>query len=122
MTRPLSVALPVAAAFAMAGCATAVPPVEVTRFHTNAVAGWAPGTRYAIATAPLDAPAAEGAGAWSQVALEQPLTCATGLCQGCVVPVTGEGGHRRLVRACVDGPVIRGDRVVWSEIVGAVAR
>lgn len=63
MTRPLSVALPVAAAFAMAGCATAVPPVEVTRFHTNAVAGWAPGTRYAIATAPLDAPAAEGAGA-----------------------------------------------------------
>ena len=54
MTRPLSAALLVAAAFAMAGCATAVPPVEVTRFHTNAVAGWAPGTRYAIATAPLD--------------------------------------------------------------------
>ena len=61
MTRPLSVALPVAAAFAMAGCATAVPPVEVTRFHTNKVAGWAPGTRYAIATAPLDGPAADGA-------------------------------------------------------------
>src|SRR5690606_9249405 len=63
MTRPLSVALPVAAALALSGCATAVPPVEVTRFHTNAVAGWAPGTRYAIATAPLDGPAAEGAGA-----------------------------------------------------------
>ncbi len=67
------------------------------------------------------AAAAEGAGAWSQVALEQPLTCATGLCQGCVVPVTGEGGHRRQVRACVDGPVLRGDRVVWSEVAGAVA-
>src|SRR3546814_7637542 len=59
MTRPISVALLTAAAFAMAGCATAVPPVEVTRFHTNAVAGWAPGTRYAIATAPLDGPGTE---------------------------------------------------------------
>ncbi|MBB6426401.1 DUF4136 domain-containing protein [Sphingopyxis sp. JAI128] len=56
MTRPLSAALLAAAVFALAGCATAVPPVEVTRFHTNAVAGWAPGTRYAIATAPLDGP------------------------------------------------------------------
>ena len=56
MTRPISVALPFAAALALGGCATAVPPVEVTRFHTNAVAGWAPGTRYAIATDPLDAP------------------------------------------------------------------
>ena len=59
MTRPLSAALLAAAALAMAGCATAVPPVEVTRFHTNAPAGWAPGTRYAIATAPLDAPGAQ---------------------------------------------------------------
>lgn len=63
MTRPFSVALPVAAALALGGCATAVPPVEVTRFHTNAVAGWATGTRYAIATAPLDGPVADGAGA-----------------------------------------------------------
>ena len=62
------------------------------------------------------AAAAEGVGAWSQVALEQPLTCATGLCQGCVVPVTGEGGHPRLVRACADGPVFRGDRVVWDAL------
>ena len=62
------------------------------------------------------AEAAERAGAWSQVALERPLTCATGLCQGCVVPVAGEGGATRLVRACVDGPVIRGDRVVWEPV------
>ncbi|WP_242445905.1 DUF4136 domain-containing protein [Sphingopyxis lindanitolerans] len=55
--RPLSVALLAAAALALGGCATAVPPVEVTRFH-NVVPGWAPGTRYAIATAPLDAPGA----------------------------------------------------------------
>src|SRR3546814_2598326 len=63
MTRPLSVALPFAAALALGGCATAVPPVEVTRFHTNAVAGWAPGARYAIATAPLDGPGTDVPGA-----------------------------------------------------------
>ncbi|MGN6690525.1 MAG: DUF4136 domain-containing protein [Sphingopyxis sp.] len=57
MTRHLSVALLSAAALAFGGCATAVPPVEVTRFH-NAVPGWAPGTRYAVATAPLDGPSA----------------------------------------------------------------
>jgi dihydroorotate dehydrogenase electron transfer subunit len=71
-----------------------------------------------VATLRSVAEAAEAAGAWSQVAVEQPLTCATGLCQGCVVPVTGEGGHARLVRACADGPVFRGDRVVWGELVG----
>lgn len=50
------------AALALGGCATAVPPVEVTRFHGNAVAGWAPGTRYAVDTAPLgDAAAMVGA-------------------------------------------------------------
>jgi hypothetical protein len=38
-----------------------------------------------------------------------------------VVPITGEGGHRRQARACVDGPVFRGDRIVWSEIAGADA-
>lgn len=56
MTRVFSVALLAAATLSLGGCATAVPPVEVTRFH-NVVPGWAPGTRYAIATAPLDAPA-----------------------------------------------------------------
>jgi len=40
-------------AAALGGCATTVPPVEVTRFHANAVAGWAPGTRYTIDTASL---------------------------------------------------------------------
>ena len=63
------------------------------------------------------AAAAERHGAWSQTALERPLTCATGLCQGCPVPVVGEDGVARLVRACVDGPVFRGDRVRWDELL-----
>ncbi len=64
------------------------------------------------------AAAAEARGAWSQVALEEPLVCATGLCHGCAVPVVGEDGAPRTVRSCVDGPVFRGDRVRWTDLVG----
>ncbi len=64
------------------------------------------------------AAAAEVHGAWSQTAVETPMACATGLCQGCPVPVVGEDGVARAVRACADGPVFRGDRVRWSELVG----
>ena len=35
---------------------------------------------------------AERHGAWSQVAVEVPMPCATGLCQGCALPVSGEDG------------------------------
>lgn len=59
---------------------------------------------------------AENHGAWCQTALEQPLTCATGLCDGCPVPVIGDDGASRNARACADGPVFRGDRVRWSEL------
>lgn len=65
------------------------------------------------------AAAAEGAGAWSQVALEPDVVCGTGLCQGCAVPVVGEDGVGRVVRGCVDGPVFRGDRVRWSDMPSA---
>lgn len=60
------------------------------------------------------AAAAERRGAWSQVALEMPAICATGLCQGCPLPVVGEDGVVRMVRGCHDGPVVRGDRVAWG--------
>ena len=59
---------------------------------------------------------AESHGVRSQLALERPLTCATGLCDGCPVPVVGDDGAEHVVRACVDGPVFRGDRVRWEEL------
>ena len=62
------------------------------------------------------AAAAEHHGAWSQTALAVDQPCGTGLCFGCVVPVVGEAGTARHARACVDGPVFRGDRVRWSEL------
>jgi dihydroorotate dehydrogenase electron transfer subunit len=60
--------------------------------------------------------AAEEIGVWSQLALERPLTCATGLCHGCPVTVAADDGSQHVVRACVDGPVFRGDRVLWLEL------
>lgn len=42
----------------LGACATAVPPVEVTRFHTPALASLAPGSRYVVDTQPLADPAA----------------------------------------------------------------
>ena len=42
-----------------------------------------------------------------ELALESPMACGYGACFGCAVPKP-EGGYMRL---CVDGPVVRGDRV-----------
>lgn len=74
----------------------------------------------AVPTLHAVAAAAEAHGAWSQTALEVPSPCATGLCHGCPLPVVGEDGAPREVRACTEGPVVRGDRVRWS-VLGATA-
>lgn len=61
------------------------------------------------------AAAAETHGAWSQTAVEVGRICLTGSCLACVVPVVGEDGVSRRARACVEGPVFRGDRVRWDD-------
>jgi NAD(P)H-flavin reductase len=47
------------------------------------------------------------AGAACELAMESPMACGYGACFGCAVPKEG-GGYLRL---CVDGPVVRSDRV-----------
>jgi dihydroorotate dehydrogenase electron transfer subunit len=47
---------------------------------------------------------------------EPAMTCGTGLCMGCVLPAVGTDGITRMVRACVDGPVFRGDLVRWDDV------
>ena len=42
-----------------------------------------------------------------ELALESPMACGFGACFGCAVPLAA-GGYMRL---CVDGPVVRGDRI-----------
>jgi dihydroorotate dehydrogenase electron transfer subunit len=48
--------------------------------------------------------------------LQRTGVCGTGLCQGCVLPVIGDDGITRMVRACMDGPVLRGERVRWTDL------
>lgn len=91
------------------GTVAGVLPDLLARSGADVVYGAGPATTlHAVAAA------AEGHGAWSQIALETHQPCATGLCQGCAVPVVGEDGAGRMVRACTDGPVFRGDRVQWA--------
>jgi hypothetical protein len=62
MIRYFPAAMLAAATLVVGGCATVVPPVEVTRFHVDRASGWAAGTRYVVDTAPLaDAAAMIGA-------------------------------------------------------------
>ena len=60
--------------------------------------------------------AAGTTGAWSQVAVEVLSPCGTGLCHGCPLPMVDESGADRVVRACTEGPVVRGDRVRWEAL------
>ena len=48
--------------------------------------------------------------------MEIATPCGTGLCHGCPLPVVGEDGVDRVVRACAEGPVVRGDRVRWDAL------
>ena len=97
---------------------------EVPDVLDDAVRSAAPAIVYAagpVATLAAVAAAAEEAGAWSQVAVETPTPCGTGLCHGCGVPVVGEDGISRVVRGCTEGPVFRGDRVRWADLFAAEA-
>ena len=40
-----------------------------------------------------------------------------GICGGCAVPVRGDDGVWRPVRACHDGPVLPGDKVAWEALL-----
>jgi dihydroorotate dehydrogenase electron transfer subunit len=51
-----------------------------------------------------------------QVAVEEAMACGIGVCMTCVLPVIGSDGVTRMSRACVDGPVFRGEQVRWDEV------
>ena len=52
----------------------------------------------------------------AQVAVEESMACGIGVCMTCVLPVRGDDGRSRFVRACVDGPVFDADRVRWDDV------
>jgi dihydroorotate dehydrogenase electron transfer subunit len=51
-----------------------------------------------------------------QAAVEEHMACGIGVCMTCVLPVVGSDGITRMARACVDGPVFRGERVRWDDV------
>lgn len=48
--------------------------------------------------------------------LSEIAACGIGTCQACVLPVIGDDGLTRMVRACTEGPVLRGERVRWNDL------
>ncbi|WP_049574939.1 dihydroorotate dehydrogenase electron transfer subunit [Nonomuraea sp. SBT364] len=51
-----------------------------------------------------------------QVAVEEAMACGIGVCMTCVLPVIGDDGVTRMVRACAEGPVFRGERVRFEDV------
>jgi dihydroorotate dehydrogenase electron transfer subunit len=47
------------------------------------------------------------------LALEAYMACGFGVCLGCVVPVITAGGETIFERVCMEGPVMRSDRLAW---------
>ncbi|MEV0592716.1 dihydroorotate dehydrogenase electron transfer subunit [Nonomuraea cavernae] len=51
-----------------------------------------------------------------QVAVEESMACGIGVCMTCVLPVIGDDGVTRMLRACAEGPVFRGERVRFEDV------
>ena len=49
-----------------------------------------------------------------QCAVEESMACGIGVCMTCVLPVMGDDGVTRMLRSCIDGPVMDGTKVVWD--------
>ena len=49
-----------------------------------------------------------------QCAIEESMACGIGVCITCVLPIKGEDGVVRMLRSCIDGPVVDGDTVIWN--------
>ncbi|MHB8124279.1 MAG: dihydroorotate dehydrogenase electron transfer subunit [Desulfitobacteriaceae bacterium] len=49
-----------------------------------------------------------------EVSLEEHMACAVGACLGCVTTLQDRQGKVRRAKVCQDGPVFRGEEVVWN--------
>lgn len=54
-------------------------------------------------------------GVTAELAMEAPMACGYGACFGCAVPLAA-GGYMRL---CVDGPVVRADKIATALVPGS---
>jgi dihydroorotate dehydrogenase electron transfer subunit len=49
-----------------------------------------------------------------QVSVERVMGCGLGGCYSCVVPMRGDDGAFHHVRACLSGPVLAADQILWG--------
>lgn len=49
-----------------------------------------------------------------QCSVEESMACGIGVCMTCVLPVRGDDGITRMLRSCIDGPVMDAEKVLWS--------
>ncbi len=56
-----------------------------------------------------------------QCAVEESMACGIGVCMTCVLPVANAEGDTKMLRSCIDGPVMDGADVQWT-LVGKVAK
>ncbi|HZN56150.1 MAG TPA: dihydroorotate dehydrogenase electron transfer subunit [Candidatus Polarisedimenticolaceae bacterium] len=71
---------------------------------------------YACGPSPMLAAVAKATlakGVACDLSLEAPMACGFGVCLGCVVPTRREGGAIAYERVCVEGPVMRAERLAW---------
>ena len=54
-----------------------------------------------------------------QCAVEESMACGIGICMTCVLPVLNEDGSTSMLRSCIDGPVMEGEKVRW-DLVGKI--
>jgi dihydroorotate dehydrogenase electron transfer subunit len=53
-----------------------------------------------------------------QCSVEESMACGIGVCMTCVVPVKNVGGLK-MVRTCIDGPVMDASEIIWDRNVAA---
>jgi len=49
-----------------------------------------------------------------QCSIEESMACGIGVCMTCVLPIKGEDDVIRMLRSCIDGPVVDGESVIWD--------
>jgi dihydroorotate dehydrogenase electron transfer subunit len=49
-----------------------------------------------------------------QCSIEESMACGIGVCMTCVLPIKGEDGVIRMLRSCIEGPVVDGETVIWD--------
>ncbi|NBQ60541.1 MAG: dihydroorotate dehydrogenase electron transfer subunit, partial [Actinobacteria bacterium] len=48
-----------------------------------------------------------------QCSVEESMACGIGVCMTCVVPIRNDDGVK-MVRTCIDGPVMDGSEIMWD--------